>query len=1114
LNSARPTELIRFGVFELDLRSRELRKDGRSTGLPEQSIKVLQMLLATPGELVQREEIRLRLWPNDTVVEFDHSINTAVRKLRQALGDSADQPHYIETLARRGYRWIGALHAVVAEHAARDPRAPLEGAPPSQPEAGHLIGRRVSHYRVLEVLGGGGMGVVYKAEDLRLGRRVALKFLPEELAQNPTAMRRLEQEARAASALNHPNVCTIYEIAEYEGRPFIVMELLEGETLRELIHARAPGPLSLVKQIEIGIQVSDALAAAHAHGVIHRDIKPANVFVTRAGVAKILDFGVAKRSQETLSDEAQSSEEIVEEPEAPHGCDPGSNGASDALSLTRTGVTIGTAAYMSPEQARGEPLDGRTDLFSFGLVLYEMATGCAAFGAPTPELMREALLTREPASVRVLNPAVPEGLARIIAKALAKDRNQRYASAADMRSDLEKEAGALRRRVDAREGADVGAGTLHGVPRAASSFQRWRAGIGWQPAAVVGAALLVSGALLLPLVKGRPPILAVSDRVMVSDLLNTTGEPVFDGTLRQVVAVKLAESPYFNFVPESDITKSLKLLNRTATEPLLPPLAREVCRHAGAKLVVGGAIEAHEGRYHLSLVASNCATGVDVADESVHGFDEAQTLESLGNALRSLRLDLGEPADSLRRFDTPIGQATTKSLAALRAFTLGEDKRARGAESESLTDYKLATELDGDFAMAYARLAAVSRSLGQTDLADEYMRKAYERRGHLTERDKLYVQARYYSDTTHETQSEIESYSLWAQVYPNDFYPLNGLASAYIEIGRPDEAISAGLRSVALNPEHALPYATLARAYERTSHFDDAKAICERAVAEKLDAFWIHSVLYRIAFMDKDQRGMQQAVDWFKGKPQEGTINYYQAKAALSLGEVGRSREFFARARELATQRGLQEQSIAIRNGQAQFEAEMGLGSDAILSLDTVLRGSPDTGRHRVYAVLAVARSGDADRAEALLREMEAHPSAGTGLNEVLLPSIRAAIALDRGEPALAFQALQRAVPYDLGTESGGMTSYYRGLALLQMKSAKEAAAEFQKITNNRGVVAVDVYWPLAHLGLARDYAMTGDIDRSRVEYRDLLEFWKNADPDLKILQQAKSEYSRLSGAQ
>jgi serine/threonine protein kinase len=450
LNLPRSKDLIRFGAFELDLRARDLRKDGRSIGLPEQSVVILDMLLGRPGELILREDIRSRLWPNDTVVEFDHSINTAVRKLRLALGESADNPQYIETLARRGYRWIGSAEAFGALPNAELPPKPVEP-DPSRLFDGNLTGKKVSHYRVLEVLGGGGMGVVYKAEDLKLGRRVALKFLPDELTKDPVALQRLEREARAASALNHPNVCTIYEIAEHAGHPFIVMELLEGETLREQITEQATEhrrPI-LDKQIDLGIQISDALAAAHAHGIIHRDIKPANIFVTRTGVAKILDFGVAKLSQHVTPDENHDRPRASGEVQAPQRIEPL---LAKDLSLTRTGLTMGTAGYMSPEQVRGDALDCRTDLFSFGLVLYEMATGRAAFGALTAPMMREAILNGEPTPARDINPDIPERLALIIRRALEKDRLKRYQTAAEIRTDLE----TLRRKAAPRRSFRMG----------------------------------------------------------------------------------------------------------------------------------------------------------------------------------------------------------------------------------------------------------------------------------------------------------------------------------------------------------------------------------------------------------------------------------------------------------------------------------------------------------------------------------------------------------------------------------------------------------------------------------------------------------------------------------
>jgi serine/threonine protein kinase/TolB-like protein len=431
------SNLVRFGVFELDLRARELRKGGLSTGLPEQSIKILALLLEKPGELVLREEIRKKLWPNDTVVEFDHSINAAIKRLRQALDDPADAPQYIETLARRGYRWKIPVEPVEAQpQTAR--RAEGEGVQSGPAAGGNLIGKKVSHYRVLEVLGGGGMGVVFKAEDLKLGRRVALKFLPQETANDPLTLRRFEQEARAASALNHPNICTIYGIEEHEGQPFIVMEFLEGETLRELITAaktRTP-PLPLENLLDLAMQITQGLEAAHQNGIIHRDIKPANIFVTTQGQAKILDFGLAKLVPMQVAADAypgrdHRTDEVHGTPEETMP-----RVGSDLL-LSRTGVAMGTAGYMSPEQVRGEKLDSRTDLFSFGLVLYEMATGKRAFTGDTGIVVQEAILHQTPSPVRGVNPELPAKLGEIISKALEKDREARYRTASEMRADLQ-----------------------------------------------------------------------------------------------------------------------------------------------------------------------------------------------------------------------------------------------------------------------------------------------------------------------------------------------------------------------------------------------------------------------------------------------------------------------------------------------------------------------------------------------------------------------------------------------------------------------------------------------------------------------------------------------------
>jgi eukaryotic-like serine/threonine-protein kinase len=633
----------------------------------------------------------------------------------------------------------------------------------------------------------------------------------------------------------------------------------------------------------------------------------------------------------------------------------------------------------------------------------------------------------------------------------------------------------------------------------------------WMLPTAAGVALLI-GSFALFLHRRRPTTLSEADLVLVSDFVNTTGEPVFDGTLKQALTVKLAESPYFNVVLDSATRQTLSLMGRSADEQVVPPVAREVCQREGAKVVVGGSIVGLGNKYVLDLNATNCLTGESLAHQGIAALNREQVLSKLGAVIPPLRRKLGESVSSIQKFDTPIEQATTKSLAALKAYTSGDEKRAQGQESESIPFYKMAVELDPDFAIAYARLGTVYGNLNQVDLAGQYMLKAFERREHVSEREKFYIQAHYYGDTTRETDKAIDTFRLWAEAYPHDLGAFNSLSAAYVAIGQPEKAIEAGQQALRVNASHALPYASLGRAYERATRFAEAKAICEKAIAEKVDSSWTHQQLYRIAFAEGDEPTMQREIEWFQGKPQESLNLYYQAKAALTLGQLRRSRELFERARTLAMQQGLKEQAVSIINGQAQFDADTGIDKEARAMADLSLHMMPNSPRHNSFATLALARTGDSARAEALMNRLSKLPWLGTDVNNVVLPSIRAAIQLDRKNPAGAVEELRPAVPYDLGQASSGLTLYYRGLAYLELKSGQEAAAQFQKIVDNRGVVITDSYWPLAHLGLARAYAQTGDTEKSLAQYREFLELWKNADPDLRILKQAKDEYAKLGG--
>jgi serine/threonine protein kinase/Tol biopolymer transport system component/DNA-binding winged helix-turn-helix (wHTH) protein len=410
---------MRFGDFELDVRAGELRKHGIRIRLQDQSFQILLMLLDRPGEVLLREEIRLKLWPNNTIVEFDHSINAAVKRLRNALGEAAEVPVYIETLARRGYRFIGTVETLPA---ASSPGAPtiLDLASDEVPrlDPNDLSGVTVSHFRILQKLGSGGMGVVYRAEDLKLGREVALKFLPLPAEEaSPQMHTRFQREARAASALNHPNICTVYEVEEWLGQAVIVMELLEGQPLNERIAGR---PMPIHEVVETGIQIAGALDAAHRKGIIHRDIKPANIFLTRQGPAKVLDFGLAKFEPGLVA------------------------GEGTATQVTQPGTAMGTLHYMAPEQLLGNEADERSDLFSLGLVLYEMATGLRAFGGEVSAAVQDAILNRCPTPAVRLNPEVPAGLEDILSKLLEKDRLFRCQSAAEVVADLKR----LRRELE------------------------------------------------------------------------------------------------------------------------------------------------------------------------------------------------------------------------------------------------------------------------------------------------------------------------------------------------------------------------------------------------------------------------------------------------------------------------------------------------------------------------------------------------------------------------------------------------------------------------------------------------------------------------------------------
>jgi serine/threonine protein kinase/Flp pilus assembly protein TadD len=980
----------------------------------------------------------------------------------------------------------------------------------------------IGRYRILQKLGSGGMGEVYLAEDTQLGRKVALKLLAEELTQNRDRLNRFDQEAYAASALNHPNILTIYEMGDEAGRHFIATEFVDGETLR---HRLGGPPMDLTEVLHIGIQIAGALEEAHAAGIIHRDIKPENVMIRRSGHVKVLDFGLAKLVEKTAAEDTDTE------------------AVTRALVQTDAGMVLGTSQYMSPEQARGKPVDARTDIWSLGVVLYEMATGRPPFHGETKTDVIVAIAKNEPPPIARFAPNAPAEFEWIVLKALRKDVDERYQTIKELESDLKK----LKQRIEFQTELErsmgperlsttfsgMAATEIHGSmppptaqtaasPAVATSsvsnvaqtrassaeyvvteIKRHKTGFGVATLVV----LIVAAAIVYFTTIHKRTVLTEKDTILLADFTNTTGDALFDYTLKQALAVQLAQSPFLNIFSEDRVRDQLKLMNASPDARITREVGKEICARQNIKAMLLGSISGVGAHYVVLLNAINSQTGDTIASAQFEVDGQEQVLKELGLAASRLREKLGESLATLKSFDAPIENVTTSSLEALRQYSFGMQAHSKAAYGLAIPFYQAAIQIDPNFAIAHVRLAYCYNNQGQREASRAEFIKAYELRDRVSERERFIITSSYHGGATGQWDEQIKELEKWKTTYPHDWEPLNQLSNRYTTAGPFELAVLEGNKAIELNANDARAYINVGVAFIELNRFDEARTVLLKAQKLKPESTNMHARLYQLGFIQGDSALMREHIDWANTNKNLENALIWQAQVAAFKGQLTQADQLTDRAVQMFRRPDTKETLSQWMLTEATRDAAFGNCGRATQLAKQALDLSREQ-MNLANAANVYARCNQSAQAQTLVDELAKSFTLDTLLNATWLPIIRAQTDLTKGNAAPAIQLLEATRRYEAYGEF--WPQYLRGEAYLKLNDGAQAATEFKTILAHRGWYPTSPLYALAQLGLARAEAAVGDNGAARTAYQDLFTLWRDADSNLPALVSARAEYDKL----